>query len=59
MKQKESIKERLSRKSIRELKAIYVRRYGHDLLRGSKAEMVHTLATSLDSRRFWNAIIGK
>ena len=49
MNKKEEYKERLSKKTVAELKAIYTRAFGKDLLRGSKREMICTLASSMNS----------
>ncbi len=49
-------REKLQDKTVKELKAIYTRKFGKDLLRGTKAEMIHTLAMALDSRRKWQII---
>ena len=55
-KMKKSIKERLEKKSIKELKVIYIRLNGIDLLRGSKAEMINTLYSNLTARSNWQII---
>jgi|GEM_PF-4446870 hypothetical protein len=55
----EEYKLRLSKKSILELKKIYSRITGIDLLRGTKREMICRLADLLDSRRRWNIISKK
>jgi hypothetical protein len=56
MKDKQTIKERLSIKTVKELKMIYTRIAGHDLLRGSKGEMVNVLHDLLMARSRWAAI---
>lgn len=58
MRTKKSIKERLATKKIKELKAVYVHICGHDLLRGTKAEMVNQLNDLLLARTRWNIIAG-
>lgn len=55
---KKSIRERLTNKKIKELKSIYVRITGHDLLRGSKQEMIHTLLSLLNAKKYWKQITG-
>lgn len=56
--EKEHMKIRLHRKTVKELKAIYIRIAGHDLLRGTKPEMVNVLYSLLTARRYWAAISG-
>lgn len=51
-----TIKERLNNKSIKELKAIYVRIAGKDLLRGKKSEMVNVLYDLLMASKRWQII---
>jgi len=53
---KQTMKERLEAKTVQELKAIYVRLNGKDLLRGSKQEMVNTLLSNLNTRKVWAQI---
>lgn len=52
-----TIKERLQNKSIKELKAIYTRIAGKDLLRGNKSEIVNTLYDLLMASKRWQTII--
>ena len=55
-KMKKSYKERLQNKTVKELKAIYKRRNGVDLLRGSKSEMINTLVMNLKAPSDWKII---
>jgi len=58
MANKLTIKERLRKKTCKELSAIYVRMHGVDLLRGTKTERIIVLASSLRSRKTWDIIVG-
>ena len=51
MRLQKSYEKRLSTKTIKELKAICIRYCGSDVLRGTKKEMIVSLAILLDSRR--------
>ena len=49
-------KQRLQHKKIFELKAIYLCKFGKDLLRGNKQNMINQLSMALDMPRQWQAI---
>ena len=53
---KKSIKERLQLKTVVQLKAIYFRRNGKDLLRGNKHQMIQTLEDNLLAPSRWESI---